>query len=71
MARERKLGTKINILLEESLNKELEKINKETGIPKTTIIEKALEQYFKTLKKSYKWLFINSENIKIFKLEAN
>ena len=44
---EKKQGTKINILLEDKLNKQLIKMNKETGISKTTIIEKALEEYFK------------------------
>ena len=35
------------MLLEDKLNKQLIKMNKETGISKTTIIEKALEEYFK------------------------
>ena len=34
--------------IQEDFNKELEKHNKETGIPKTTIIEKALTMYFES-----------------------
>lgn len=46
MSRERKEGTYLNIKLEQSLYDKLSQYSKETGIPKTTITEKALDAYF-------------------------
>lgn len=47
MPRTKKDSKPFNIKLSLSLWEKVEKYNQETGIPKTVIAEKALEDYFK------------------------
>lgn len=47
MPRAKKDSRPFNIKLSLPLWKKVEKYNQETGIPKTVIVEKALEEYFK------------------------
>ena len=45
MAREKKDGKMTNFYLEKEVIELLEKYSEETGIPKTTIVEKAIKEY--------------------------
>lgn len=46
MPRAKKDSRPFNINLATNLWNQIEKYNRETGIPKTVIVEKALEEYF-------------------------
>lgn len=46
MARAKKDGVKRSFFLNEKIDDKLNQYSKKTGIPKTTIIEKAIEEFF-------------------------
>ena len=50
MAREKKDGKMTNFYLDKDVVELLEKYSEETGIPKTTIVEKAIKEYLKKKK---------------------
>lgn len=54
MAREKKNAKIVNFNLEMSIIKMLENYSKETGIPKTVIVEKAIKEYLDTIAKKEK-----------------
>lgn len=49
MAREKKDGIARTFYLMKDIDKQLDKHSKDTGLPKTVIVEKALDQYFKKI----------------------
>ena len=51
MARDKKDGKLVNYYLDNKILSMLEKYSKETGIPKKTIVEKALKEYLSKNKK--------------------
>ena len=49
MARPKKNGKYLNVCILEEIYKELERYSEETGVPKTVVVEKALQKYLKEM----------------------
>lgn len=54
MARAKKEGSFINCKIKSNIFNELNRYSEESLIPKTAIVEKALEEYFKKIKEREK-----------------
>lgn len=50
MPRAKKDGKFVNVYMEKSLSDAADRYSEETGVPKTKVIEKALEEYLKKQK---------------------
>lgn len=56
MARPKKEGRRLSMILSEELADQLDRLSQESGIPKTAIVEKALKKYMSEKEKIIKKL---------------